>query len=123
VINVGGAVSGTVRGDLESLIAHAGSESVVTGVPVRPTRVALAALAALRLSPLGAWHRASAAHDVVLDLARAHELLGWVPEVTGAEALARAYDWFIGVGATQAVGGTHTVRWREGALALLRRFS
>jgi nucleoside-diphosphate-sugar epimerase len=123
VLNLGGRISGTVRADLESLIAHTGSDSIVKGVPALPARAALAGLAALRLSPLGAWHRRSAAHDVVLDCARARSELEWEPALTGAEALARAYDWFLTDGQRRTTGATHTVRWREGALALLRRFS
>jgi nucleoside-diphosphate-sugar epimerase len=123
VLNVGGRVSGSVRSDLVSLIAHAGSASVVTGVPARPTRAALGLLGALRLSPLGAWHRRSAAHDVVLDCTRARAMLCWTPELTSADALARAYDWFVAAAPKAETGATHTQRWREGALGLLRRVS
>jgi nucleoside-diphosphate-sugar epimerase len=122
VLNLGGRVSGSVRSDLVSLIEHAGSSSVVTGVPARPARAALALLGGLRLSPLGAWHRRSAAHDVVLDCSQARTRLGWEPALTGAVALARAYDSFVAA-PDGPTGATHTQRWREGALALVRRFS
>jgi nucleoside-diphosphate-sugar epimerase len=123
VLNLGGRVSGTVRAELMSLIAHAGSASAVTCVPERPARAALALLGVLRLSPLGAWHRRSAARDVVLDCSTAHALLGWEPALTGAEALARSYDWFVAEPPSLETGTTHTQHWREGALALLRRWS
>jgi nucleoside-diphosphate-sugar epimerase len=123
VLNLGGRVSGTVRADLTSLIAHAGSAGGVTSLPERPARAALALLGGLRLAPLGAWHRRSAARDVVLDCTRADHLLGWRPARSGADALARSYDWFVAEAPPDATGATHTLHWREGALALLRRWS
>ena len=123
VLNVGGGISGTVREDLETLVGHAGSASRVVGVPARPVCAALAALDLLRLSPLTAWHRRSAAHDVVLDCERARGLLGWEPSRTGADALRDAYDWYVHDGTGRETGSSHTLRWREGALGLLRRVS
>jgi nucleoside-diphosphate-sugar epimerase len=123
VVNVGGIVSGTVREDMEALICHAGSASRVVGIPAGPARVALAALDALRLSPLTVWHRRSADRDVVLDCARAAEWLGWTPARSGAEALCAAYDWFREHGAGRAAGTTHRTFWHERGLALLRRLS
>jgi nucleoside-diphosphate-sugar epimerase len=124
IFNVGGVVSGSVRDDLESLIRHAGSSSRVARVPERPARAALAALDALRLSPLTAWHRRSAAQDVVLDCTCARSLLGWEPVHGGAEALQRAYDWFVAGDATLiGPGHTHRTAWPERALGLLRRVS
>lgn len=123
VVNVGGLVSGTVREDLESLIEHARSESRVVRVPARPARLALSALHSVRLSPLSTWHVHSADRDFVLDCARAADALGWSPARSGAEALCRAYDWYVEDGSTAAVGTTHRVAWRERGLAALRRLS
>jgi nucleoside-diphosphate-sugar epimerase len=123
VVNVGGALSGTVREDLEALISHASTSSRVFGVPARPARAALAMLEALRLSPLSAWHRRSAAHDVVLDLRRAEQLLDWRPVRSGAEALCAGYDWYLDAGAGRPIGATHRAAWGERGLAALRRIS
>lgn len=123
VVNVGGVVSGTVRADLEALIAHAGTRSRVVGVPAGPARAALSALGALRLSPLSTWHLRSADHDFVLDCTRAADVLGWEPTRSGADALRNTYDWFVRAGATAPTGTTHRTAWRERGLAVLRRIS
>ncbi|HUG63729.1 MAG TPA: NAD(P)-dependent oxidoreductase [Gaiellaceae bacterium] len=123
VVNVGGTVTGSIREDLEALIAHAGTGSRVVGIPARPARAALTVLAAVRLSPLTTWHIQSAGRDFVLDCTRAAETLGWKPARSGADALERAYDWFLAEGAHRPVGTTHRSAWRERGLAALRRLS
>ena len=123
VVNLGGIVTGTVRDDLGELVAHAGTRSRVVGVPARPARLGLAALAALRLSPLSAWHIESAGRDFVLDCGRARRTLGWTPSRSGVEALCAAYDWFLEAGVTKPLGTTHRTAWRERGLAALRRIS
>jgi nucleoside-diphosphate-sugar epimerase len=123
IVNVGGVVTGTVRDDLEALIAHAGTSSRVVGIPAWPSRATLKLLAALRLSPLSTWHIESAGRDFVLDCSRAAETLGWAPTQSGSEALCRAYDWFVAEGAARPVGLTHRTVWRERGLAALRRIS
>ena len=123
VFNVGGVVSGTVRQDLDALIAHAESTSRVVGVPQAPARAVLGALDTLRLSPLSTWHIRSAGLDFVLDCSRAAELLGWTPTRSGADALRRSYDWFLEEGAAQPTGTTHRTFWHERGLAVLRRLS
>ncbi|TMM18481.1 MAG: NAD-dependent epimerase/dehydratase family protein, partial [Actinobacteria bacterium] len=54
--NVGATEFGTVRSDLEGLIAHAGSGSRLRPVPAKPAEVALRGLELARLSPLAEWH-------------------------------------------------------------------
>ena len=44
VFNVGATEFGTVRGDLEALIAHAGTGSRLRPIPARPAEIALRAL-------------------------------------------------------------------------------
>lgn len=123
IVNLGGAVSGTVRDDLEGLVVHAGSRSRVVGVPARPARAGLATLAALRLSPLSTWHIESAGRDFVLDCSRAADVLGWEPARSGLDALRRSYDWFLRDGAARPAGTTHRTAWRERGLSVLRRLS
>ena len=53
VFNVGATEFGTVRSDLEALIAHAGTAARLRPVPARPAELALRALELARLSPLG----------------------------------------------------------------------
>ncbi|MGI8972869.1 MAG: NAD-dependent epimerase/dehydratase family protein [Gaiella sp.] len=123
VLNVGGRISGTVREDLETLIRHAGSSSRVVSVPALPAKAVLAALEALRLSPLQRWHRLSADRDIVFDCTRAGEMLGWAPTSSGAETLARSYDWYRAGGMERPEGVTNRTMWRERSLGILRRLS
>jgi nucleoside-diphosphate-sugar epimerase len=114
----------TVAEDLQALIDHARSTSVLTPLPARPARGLLRALHLARLSPLGEWHYRTADRDCFVDVAPAEEELGWSPRFSNGEALARAYDWYVaarpdGPGA----GQTHRAPWNERALALLRRLS
>jgi nucleoside-diphosphate-sugar epimerase len=118
------AQAGTVREELEALVARAGSSSRVTGFPAGPARAALALAHACRLSPLGAWHYRTADRDVVLEPAKARRLLGWAPRSSTGEALFAAYEWYAANrGSVGPSGTTHLVPWDEGALALLRRAS
>jgi nucleoside-diphosphate-sugar epimerase len=121
--NLGADSPGTVREQLEALVRHAGSASRVTSLPAGPARMALAALNRLNLSPLSRWHYASADHDIVLDTARAKELLGWSPRFGNADTLARAYDWYVQAGAALPTGHTHRLPWRERAITVVRRLS
>ncbi len=122
-VNLGADAPGTVREELEALVRHAGTASRVTPLPARPARVALATLDRVGLSPLSRWHYASADRDVVLDTARAKELLGWTPRFGNADTLARSYDWYVRQGAALPTGRTHGLPWRERAITVVRRLS
>ena len=80
VFNVGATEFGTVRNDLEALIAHAGTSSRLRPVPARPAEVALRGLELARLSPLGQWHYKTASRDSFVDVSKAERLLGWRPD-------------------------------------------
>jgi nucleoside-diphosphate-sugar epimerase len=124
-LNVGAREFGTVRADLEALIAHAGSRSRVTPVPARPAELALRALELARLSPLAEWHYRTAHRDSFVDVAKAERLLGWVPRLSNAEALIETYDWYLANRGRTVNGGgvTHRVAWDQRALGLLKRVS
>jgi nucleoside-diphosphate-sugar epimerase len=123
-LNIGATEFGTVRSDLEALIAHAGSASRVTPVPAKPAELALRALELARLSPLAEWHYRTAHRDSYVDASKAQRLLGWTPRYSNAAALARTYDWYLANrGRIAAAGTTHRVPWNQRALALLKRLS
>ena len=123
-LNVGATEFGTVRSDLEALIAHAGSSSRLRPVPARPAELALRALELARLSPLAEWHYKTAHRDSYVDVSKAQRLLGWQARYSNVEALSRTYDWYLanreGMG---AAGTTHRVPWNQRALGLLKRLS
>jgi nucleoside-diphosphate-sugar epimerase len=122
--NVGAKAFGTVRSDLEALIAHARSTSTLRPVPARPAELALRALELARLSPLAEWHYKNAHRDSFVDVSKAERLLGWEPRYSNADALTRTYDWYLANrGRASAPGTTHRVPWNQRALGLLRRLS
>jgi nucleoside-diphosphate-sugar epimerase len=123
-LNVGAEEFGTVRSDLERLIAHAGSASRVTPVPARPAELALRGLELARLSPLVEWHYKTAHRDSHVAVDKAERLLGWQPRFSNAEALTQTYDWYLANrGRLAAAGTTHRVPWNQRALAVLKRIS
>ena len=121
--NVGATEFGTVRSDLEGLIAHAGSGSRLRPVPARPAEVALRALELARLSPLAEWHYRTAHRDSFVDVSKAQRLLGFAPRLSNEQALCETYDWYLAnrdrVG---AAGVTHRVPWDQRALGVVKRF-
>jgi len=124
-INVGAREFGTVREDLEELIAHAGSSSRVTPVPARPAELVLRGLELARLSPLAEWHYKTAHRDSFVDVSRAERLLGWSPRLSNAQALIETYDWYLANRGRvlNGAGVTHRVAWDQRALGLLKRVS
>jgi nucleoside-diphosphate-sugar epimerase len=123
-LNVGATEFGTVREDLGALIAHAGSGSRLTPVPVRPAEAALRGLELLRLSPLAEWHYRTAHRDSFVATDKARLLLRWEPRLSNAETLCETYDWYLANRtAVGAAGKTHRVPWKQQALGLLKRLS
>lgn len=123
-INVGAKEFGTVRGDLQALVDHAGSDSRITPVPARPAELVLRALELARLSPLAEWHYRTAHRDSYVDVSKAERLLGFAPRHSNAEALVATYDWYLAHRSELGrAGTTHRVPWNQRALGLLKRIS
>jgi nucleoside-diphosphate-sugar epimerase len=121
--NVGATEFGTVRSDLEGLIAHAGSGSRLRPVPARPAELALRALELARLSPLAEWHYRTAHRDSFVDVSKAQRLLGFAPRLSNEQALCETYDWYLANrGRVGAAGVTHRVPWNQQALGVVKRF-
>src|SRR6478736_3764547 len=122
--NVGATEFGTVRSDLECLIAHAGSGSRLRPVPVKPAELALRALELARLSPLAEWHYRTAHRDSYVETAKAQRLLDFAPRLSNEQALCETYDWYLANrGRVGDAGVTHRVPWDQRALRLLKRLS
>ena len=122
--NVGATEFGTVRSDLEALIAHAGSGSRLRPVPARPAELALRALELARLSPLAEWHYRTAHRDSYVDVSKAQKLLGYAPRLSNEQALCETYDWYLANReGLSAAGVTHRVPWDQRALGVLKRLN
>jgi nucleoside-diphosphate-sugar epimerase len=122
--NVGATEFGTVRSDLRALIDHAGSESRLRPIPVKPAELVLRGLELARLSPLAEWHYKTAHKDSFVDVSGAQRLLGWQPRLSNSATLIETYDWYLAnrerVG---KAGVTHRVPWNQQALGLLKKLS
>ena len=124
VFHVGAKEFGTVRQDLQALIDHAGSDSRLTPVPVKPAELILRALELARLSPLAEWHYKTAHRDSFLDVSKAERVLGWSPRLSNEQTLIETYDWYLANrGQVGAAGVTHRVPWNQQALGLLKKIS
>ena len=122
--NLGATEFGTVRSDLEALIAHAGSGSRLRPVPARPAELALRALELAHLSPLAEWHYRTAHRDSFVDVSKAQRELGFKPRLSNEQALCETYDWYLAHrDELSAAGVTHRVPWDQRALGLLKRLS
>ena len=116
--NIGAAVYGTVREDMEALVAHAGTGARVRPVPVWAIRTVLQPLALVGRSPFNAWHWRTAPKSFYFDLDKAMAELGWQPRRSNVEALTRAYDLYR---APHDHGGSTHRRPLEGGLARVLR--
>ena len=124
VVHVGAKEFGTVRQDLQALIDHAGSDSRLTPIPVKPAELILRALELARLSPLAEWHYKTAHRDSFVDISKAERILGWQPRLSNEQALIETYDWYLAHRETlKAAGTTHRAPWNQQALGLLKRLS
>ena len=124
VFNVGAQEFGTVRSDLEALIAHAGTRSRLRPIPARPAELALRALELAHLSPLVEWHYKTASRDSYVDVSKAVRLLGWSATKSNVETLIENYDWYVANREQmKRAGVTHRVPWNQQALGFLRRLS
>jgi nucleoside-diphosphate-sugar epimerase len=124
VFNVGATEFGTVRSDLQALIAHAGTRSRLRSLPVRPAELALRALELARVSPLVQWHYMTASRDSYVDVSKAQRLLGWDATKSNVDTLIENYDWYVANrDSLKGAGVTHRVPWNQQALRLLKRIS
>jgi nucleoside-diphosphate-sugar epimerase len=128
--NVGATRFESVAADVGALCAHAGSGARPFPVPAAPAKLALRALEAVHLSPLYRWVYGTADKDSYVTTDRLQKVLGWRPRYSNAEALIRAYDWYLANreglaaagGGAESTGVTHRVAWDQGALKVLKRW-
>jgi nucleoside-diphosphate-sugar epimerase len=87
---------GTLRDDLQSLVASAGTGSPLRSIPGPIARLGIRAVEVAGMVPLSELHSMSAWNtDSVVDISRAVQELGWVPRWSNAEALESSYKWYV----------------------------
>ena len=121
--NIGAEEFSTVRGDLESLVRHAGSGSRVVSVPSLMAKAPLQVLDLMRLSPLMDWQYKVADKPFYFDVGKAKRELGWQPQDSNAAMFIASYDWYVReyTDTASAYGSTHRQAVRQRALRLLRK--
>jgi nucleoside-diphosphate-sugar epimerase len=122
--NVGTDDFGTLRGDLERLIAYAGSNSKVKSLPENLTINTLRLLYWLRLSPLVPWHYMTYHKACYFDVTPLLDM-GWKPRYSNMAMLQESYDWFINTG-TEELGqdrSPHRSPLAQRALWLVKKIS
>lgn len=121
--NIGAKSFRTVREDMGALCEFAESGAKPIGTPAGLVKMGLRVLELLKLSPLYKWVYATADKDSFVSIERAENQLGWEPKYSNADALIRAYEWYLehAAGVEVGTGITHRVAWEQGALKLVKR--
>lgn len=122
--NIGAGQFGTVREDLGALCQAAQTGARPLPTPAWPTKSLLALFEKLHLSPLYKWIYATADKDSYVSTEKIQRLLGWSSRYSNAEALIRSYRWYLEhkPELSGTTGITHRVPWKQGVLALIKKF-
>jgi nucleoside-diphosphate-sugar epimerase len=121
--NVGAKEFRAVREDIGELCQFAGSNARPMGTPAGLVKMALRLFEKLKLSPLYKWVYETADKDSFVSIERAEQKLGWNPKYSNADALIRAYKWYLEHASRVEVGTgvTHRVAWEQGVLKVFKR--
>ena len=75
------------------------------------------------LSPLYKWVYGTADRDSFVSVEKAERILGWAPRYSNVESLIRSYKYYLEHShEIETSGVTHRVAWKQGILALCKRF-
>ncbi|MBI2039965.1 NAD(P)-dependent oxidoreductase [Candidatus Microgenomates bacterium] len=123
VFNIGAEKFGTVKKDLGELFKFAKSGSKVFPTPAWLIKKLLWLFDKLKLSPLYQWVYDTADKDSFVSIEKLKETLNWKPKYSNAQALIKAYDWYLKNYKeikTHTSGITHTAGWKQGILRLFK---
>jgi len=122
--NIGAKEFGTVAEDFQAVLDYAGHGRKVKPFPAGPVILGLRILEALGLSPLYKWVYETIAHDSFVSIEKAERALGFRPKYSNKDALLRNFQWYLDNYEKFAhqSGVSHRVPWKQGALALIKRF-
>ena len=122
--NVGAAVFGTMREDLQELLDYAAHGGRVRPVPAGLVIPALRALEFLHLSPLYEWVYETADKEHYVSLDKLRQRFNWQPRKGSAAVWIDTYRWYVEEFAGLAVttGTGHRIAWKQRVLGLVKRF-
>jgi nucleoside-diphosphate-sugar epimerase len=124
VFNVGAKEFDTVKNDFQAVLDRAGKGKRIVPMPELPMKLALAALRALRLSPVYKWAYGTVSKESFVSIEKAERVLGFKPRYSNKAALLRNYEWYLANlhRFDGSSGVTHRVPWSQGVLGLAKRF-
>jgi nucleoside-diphosphate-sugar epimerase len=122
--NIGAKEFGTVAEDFQAVLDYAGHGKKVKPFPAGPVILGLRILEALGLSPLYKWVYETIAKDSFVSIEKAERVLGFRPKHSNKDALLRNFQWYLDNYEKFAhqSGVSHRVPWKQGALAIIKRF-
>ncbi len=122
--NVGAAEFATMREDWQAVLTAAGHGKKIRGTPTWLVIPTLRLLEWLHLSPLYRWVYETAPQDSFVSTEKLQRHLGWQPRYSNQAALLRNYAWYVAHRDRfhGQSGKTHRVPWKQGILALIKRF-
>ncbi|MBI4137301.1 NAD(P)-dependent oxidoreductase [Candidatus Roizmanbacteria bacterium] len=124
VFNIGAQEFQTVRKDLEGLFVHAHSTSTLFPTPALPIKAALFFFEKIGVSPLYQWVYDTADKDSFVSIEKLMKTIGWKPKYSNAQALIKAYDWYLQHYRQVKQSGsgiTHRVGWDQGVLKWFKK--
>lgn len=126
VYHVGSDDVKPLRHVFEHVIERAGTGARLATLPKGPTLAAMRLASALKLSPLGPYHRRMITEDFVFDTARIKRDLGWRPTLTNEAMLDKAYRHYVanlGQIRTATAVSAHRQPAKMGAIRVLKWLS
>jgi len=122
--NIGAAKFTTMKEDYQVVLDKAGFGKRVIGFPAMPMVLALRTLELMHLSPIYKWVYETAFRDSVVTIDKAEKKLGFTPKYSNKDALLRNYAWYLAneENFKYASGVSHRVPWKQGGLAVIKKF-
>lgn len=123
--NIGAKNFKTVGEDLGELFKFAKSGSQILPTPPFFVKKALWFFDKIGISPLYQWIYDTADKDSFVSIDKLSKTLNWKPRYSNSEALIKSYTWYIknyDKIKLKTSGVTHTVGWKQGILALFKKF-
>jgi nucleoside-diphosphate-sugar epimerase len=124
VFNIGAEEFDTMKEDYQYVLDYAGFGKRIKTFPAGPMIWSLRFLEFLHLSPLYKWVYETASKDSFVSINKAKKILGFSPKFSNKDALLRNYKWYLkNIKDIEGRSGvSHRVPWKQGILAVFRRF-
>ncbi len=122
--NIGAEVFGTVKEDVGALCHYANNGSRLFSFPAAPIKMVLRLLESLNLSPLYKWVYETADKDSFVSIDKIKRAINYQPKFSNVQTLINSYQWYLDnyKDIEGRSGVTHRVAWKQGALAVAKRF-